>query len=113
MSNQPKDYKKLPENSPTQVEDHIAERGIKYSTIVQSLILVSLVGTASMAYAFGGHLLKESLDFKEGIIKGIDDINSTLEGIRGDIGELNTGLKVNESKINDHEHRISNLEDEE
>ena len=97
---------------PTQVEDHIAENRIKWGTIVQSLILASIVGTVTMGYAFANHMLDESQDFKTGIINGIDGINNTLKEIRGDINKLNTGFKVNETRLENHEGRISRLEDE-
>ena len=95
---------------PTQVTEKIAENRIKWGTIVQSLILASIIGSGSIAYAFGGHLLNESKDFKHGVIDGIDGINATLKDIRKDIGELNTGIKVNESRIMNNERRISILE---
>ena len=95
---------------PTQVEDHIAEDRIKWGTIVQSLILVSIIGTVSMGYAFANHLMAESIDFKKGVIGGIEGINATLKDLRKDISELNTGVKVNETKIHNHEARISRLE---
>ena len=106
----PKDFAEDRRNSPTQVEDHIAEARIKWGTIVQSLILAAIIGTVSMGYAFANHLMDESIDFKTGIIDGIEGINNTLKEIRNDISELNTGFKVNETKINNHEARISNLE---
>ena len=95
---------------PTQVEDHIAENRIKWGTIVQTLILASIIGTVTMGYAFASHLLDESQDFKEGIINGIEGINSTLKDIQKDMGQLNTGFKVNETKLDNHEARISRLE---
>ena len=95
---------------PTQEADQLAENRIKWGTIIQSLILASIIGSGSIAYTFGGHLFNESTDFKHGVIEGIDGINATLKDIRKDIGELNTGIKVNESRIMNNERRISILE---
>ena len=101
-----------PKQKPTQVEDHIAENRIKWGTIVQTLILASIIGTVSMGYSFANHLLDESQDFKTGIIDGIEGINDTLKEIRKDMSDMNTGLKVNEVRLNNHEDRITRLEDE-
>ena len=95
---------------PTQVEDHIAENRIKWGTIVQTLILASIIGTVSMGYSFANHLLDESQDFKTGIIDGIEGINDTLKEIRKDMSDMNTGLKVNEVRLDNHEDRITRLE---
>ncbi len=92
---------------PTQVEDHIAENRIKWGTIVQTLILASIIGTVSMGYSFANHLLDESPDFKTGIIDGIEGINDTLKEIRKDMSDMNTGLKVNEVRLDNHEDRIT------
>lgn len=106
----PKDYPDKEQEKPTQVEDHIAEDRIKWGTIVQTLILASIIGTVSMGASFANHLLDESQEFKTGIIDGIEGINNTLKEIRGDIYELSTSAKVNETKINNHEARITRLE---
>ena len=72
-------------DKPTQVTDRVAEDRIKWGTIVQSLILASILGSVSIGYAFGSHLLAESKDFKNGVIDGIEGINATLKDIRKDM----------------------------
>ena len=106
----PKDYPDKEQEKPTQVEDHIAEDRIKWGTIVQTLILASIIGTVSMGYAFANHLMDESQDFKKGIIDGIEGINNTLKDIRSDMSDMNTGLKVNNTRLDNHHDRISRLE---
>ncbi len=84
MNDSPADFHKT-----TEVRDYVAENGIKWGVIAQGLVLFVITsGTMGGAY------------FADRLITSVDQMNKTLIEVRGELASLNTGVKVNETRLN-------------
>jgi cell division protein FtsL len=97
MKKEPKDY--LEEKPLQKVQDVVAENRIKWGVIAQGLILMMISAIGLMSFTFSGN-----------VIDGITKINETLIEVRKEISNLNTGVSVNTTRIDNHQVQITKLE---
>ena len=84
----PKDHTK-----PQEVRDYAAEKGIKWTAIVQGLILASIIGVFTFVAQYG-------TQFSGKVLDKFDEVNTTLTQIRDLIAIVNTKAEINSTKHN-------------
>lgn len=95
--NEPKDHEEKPEIP--KVQDVVAEDRIKWGVIAQTLILLSITGFGGVVMAIGS----TGIDWME-------KINNTLIEVRDEISKNNTGVKVNSTRIDNHDNQFESFD---
>ncbi len=94
------------------VEDISAETGIKYSNIVQSLMLSVITGSFLLFGWVAAQYIESDARYKQNIINVIQRLDTSVDGVLRAIADQNKNTEVLKESVNNIDKRVTNLESE-
>lgn len=93
--------------SPTKVQDIPVENGVKLTNIIVSAALFVLMTGGYFLASFANHFMEEATAFKNEVVGGISDINTTLQT---ELPKLSTGVAVLKVRVDGLDKRVTTNE---